>query len=216
MDLNSMLANFKQERLKEIPDEIKLIMKKATDDLLAFKIEEKLPKVGSKAIDFTLKNHLGKEFKLSEAVKNRFVILTFYRGGWCPYCNLQLNYLNSRLDEFNSVNADLVAVSPELPDFADKTIDRHGLKFQVLSDVGNKVAKKYNLVFKLPDELVALYLKLGHNLSAYNGNENAEIPVPATFVINSDMRISYSFGKADYTVRAEPDEIIEAIKRETV
>jgi len=212
MSLNKMLSDFKNERLKEIPEEIKVMMKKATDDLLASKIEEKLPKVGDMAIDFSLTNHLDEEFILSEAVKDKFVILTFYRGGWCPYCNLQLNYLNSRLQDFKNLNAELVAVSPELPDYADKTINRHDIKFQVLSDVDNKVAKKYNLVFRLPDELVKLYLKLGHNLSAYNGNDKAEIPVPATFVINSDMKIIYSFGKADYTVRAEPDDIIEAIK----
>lgn len=212
MTLKEIIENFKKERLSQIPDDVKAIMMKATEDLINSGIEEQLPKVGEKIFDFTLPNYDGKEVRLGELLENGPVVLNFYRGGWCPYCNLQLNYLQSRLDDFKKYGAVLVAVSPELPDMAASTVDRHSIKFYVLSDVDNKVAKKLGLVFKLPDEVVSIYKKLGHDLEKYNGNDKYEIPIPATFVIDKDFTIRYSFGKADYTQRAEPDDIIEVLK----
>ena len=100
-----------------------------------------------------------------------------------------------------------------MPDLASLTVEKHNIKFKILSDIGNKVGKKYGIVFKLPDRLADLYVKLGIDLKKYNGNENNEIPVPATFVIDKNMTVKYSFGKADYTLRAEPDDIIEVLKK---
>lgn len=213
MKLQEKIDNFKSERLPQIPDEIKDVMKSSTEELIASGIEKNIPKIGEKVADFCLKNFDGKSVTLSEEVKNGNVILTFYRGGWCPYCNLQLNYLQSRIDDFLKYNGNLIAVSPELPDLALLTAEKHDIKFKILSDIGNKVGKKYGIVFKLPDKLADLYVKLGIDLKKYNGNENNEIPVPATFVIDKNMTVKYSFGKADYTLRAEPDDIIEVLKK---
>lgn len=213
MKLQEIIDKFKLERLPQIPDDIKDVMKSSTEELIASGIEKNIPKIGDKVADFSLKNFDERGVTLSEEVKNGNVILTFYRGGWCPYCNLQLNYLQSRIDDFLKYNGNLIAVSPEMPDLASLTAEKHNIKFKILSDIGNEVGKRYGIVFKLPDRLAELYAKLGIDLKRYNGNENNEIPVPATFVIDKNMTVKYSFGKADYTLRAEPDDIIEVLKK---
>lgn len=212
MTLEEKIYEYRKESAKKISDEDIKIMQKAVEDLVKTGIEESVPKLGSKAIDFTLKNFDGTDVTLSELVKNKFVILSFYRGGWCPICNIELNYLQSRLLDFEKLNAILVAISPEKPDFASETVKRHNLKFPVLSDIDNKVAKKYNLVFKMPDNLVEIYKKFGLDVAKHNGNDKWEIPIPATFLVDNDMVIRYAFKKADYSKRAEPDDIIEVLK----
>lgn len=213
MKLQQIIDDFKNERFKQIPDDIKAVMKSSTEDLIKAGIQDSIPGVGKKLPDFCLKNYDGTDVILSEEVKNGNVILTFYRGGWCPYCNLQLNYLQSRMNDFLKYNGRLIAVSPELPDLASLTVEKHKIRFKILSDIGNEVGKKYGIVFKLPDDLAGLYVKLGIDLKKYNGNGKNEIPIPATFVIDKDMTVRYSFGMADYTKRAEPDDIIDVLKK---
>jgi len=212
MTLKEKIEEFKKESASKIPEDDRKIMEQATEDLIKTGIEENILKVGSKAFDFTLKNFDGTDVTLSNRAEKQPVILSFYRGGWCPICNLELNYLQSRLSDFEKYNAALIAVSPEQPEFANETVERHDIKFPVLSDIGNQVAEKYGLVFKMPENLIKIYKKFGLDVAKYNGNDKWEIPIPATFVIDKNMIIKYAFGKADYSKRAEPDEIIEVLK----
>ncbi|WP_299252230.1 peroxiredoxin-like family protein [uncultured Lacinutrix sp.] len=167
--------------------------------------------LGDKAIDFTLKNALGECTNLQTTLNNGPVILTWYRGGWCPYCNLTLQFLQNSLPEFKKYGANLLALTPELPDKSLSTTEKHSLQFQVLSDVGNKVAKQYGLAFKLTDALAEVY-KNGIGLHNYNGDTSSELPITATYVIDKNGIVQYAFLDADYRKRASITTIVDALK----
>jgi len=166
--------------------------------------------VGDEAVPFTLKNQTGEEVSLSDLLEDGPVILTWYRGGWCPYCNITLAFLQEKLPEFELAGAQLVALTPELPDSSMSTSEKNELEFDVLSDIGNKVAREYGVVFKLTDDVAARYQK-GFNLHAYNGDETDELPLAATYVIDTDGKIRYAFLDVDYRNRAEPSDIIDVL-----
>lgn len=166
--------------------------------------------VGDEAVEFTLQNQTGDEVSLSNLLEEGPVVLTWYRGGWCPYCNITLAFLQEKLPEFELAGAQLVALTPELPDSSMSTTEKHELQFDVLSDVGNKVAREYGVVFKLTDDVAARYQQ-SFNLHAYNGDETDELPLAATYVIDTNGKIQYAFLDVDYRNRAEPAAIIEAL-----
>lgn len=166
--------------------------------------------VGDKAPNFTLKNAKRERVTLYDELKNGPVVLIWYRGGWCPYCNLTLRRLQDELPNFKRYNATLIALTPELPDSTLSTTEKNELSFQVLSDIGNKVAKEYGVVFELT-EAVAKRYQDGFDLHGYNGDKSNTLPLAATYVIDKNGKIVYAFLDADYRNRAEPKEIIEAL-----
>ncbi len=166
--------------------------------------------VGDKAPDFELNDQNGEAVKLSDMLEDGPVILTWYRGGWCPYCNITLSFLQAKLADFELAGAQLVALTPELPDSSMSTSEKNELEFDVLSDVGNVVARQYGVVFKLTDAVAARYQQ-GFDLHSYNGDESDELPLAATYVIDTEGVIRYAFLDVDYRNRAEPDDILEVL-----
>ena len=167
--------------------------------------------VGDKAPNFVLNNALGTPVRLNDYLKKGKVVLTWYRGGWCPYCNLTLHDLQQELPNFEMNGANLIALTPELPDKSISTAEKNDLEFEVLSDVGNKIAKEYGIVFKLTDEVAKMYNK-SFDLNGYNGDESNELPLSATYIINEKGEIIYAFLDADYRNRAEPSELTDFLK----
>ncbi|TDO20274.1 peroxiredoxin-like family protein [Pedobacter duraquae] len=167
--------------------------------------------VGDKAPDFELNNAVNRPVKLSTLLRSGPVILSWYRGGWCPYCNIQLRYLQSYLSQFKAAGARLVALSPELPDKSLSTTEKNELTFEVLTDYNNTVARQFNIAFTLNEELVDIYNNF-HKLEDYNGVATNELPIPATYVIDTDGMIRYAFVDPDYRKRAEPAEILAVLK----
>lgn len=167
--------------------------------------------VGDKAPLFTLTNAVGEEISLESQLKKGPVVLVWYRGGWCPYCNINLHYLQEELPNFKAEGANLLALSPELPDQTISTAEKNELDFQVLSDLGNKVAREYGVVFKLTDEVAKRYNE-SFGLNQHNGDESNELPLAATYIINTDGVIEYAFLDVDYRNRAEPAELTEFLK----
>lgn len=213
MSLSLEIKKFQKEFLSQVPNEILDQMLSATERLIASGLSDKALKKGGVAPDFTLPNATGKSISSTDLLKDGPLVLSFYRGGWCPYCNLEFNALQKALPEIETLGAKLIAISPETPDNALTTAEKHNLRFEVLSDVGNKLARDFGLVFALAEELRPIYKSFGIDISAYNGDELYELPIPATYIINSDRTIRYSFVNADYTQRAEPSEILEALRR---
>lgn len=137
--------------------------------------------------------------------------MTFYRGSWCPYCNLELRAYQRSLADIKNQGAQIVAVSPELPDSSLSNVGKLSLEFEVLSDVGNKVARQFGLVFTLPDDLIEVYKQLNSDITGYNGDDNWELPIPATYVFAPDRRIIFAYINVDYLQRANPQQIVEVL-----
>ncbi|RPD98864.1 AhpC/TSA family protein [Aureibaculum marinum] len=167
--------------------------------------------VGDTAIDFTLQNASGKNVTLYNELKKGPVILMWYRGGWCPYCNMTLHYMQESLSEFKKYNANLLALTPETPDNSISTKEKHDLQFEVLSDIDNIVARQYKVVFKLTDDVKEAY-ENSFGLSNYNNNDKGELPLAVTYIIGQDRVIKYAFLDADYRNRAEPKDLVEFLK----
>ncbi len=169
--------------------------------------------VGDKAPDFSLSNATGKTIRLSDLLKDKRVILTFYRGTWCPYCNLQLSHYQKSLNEIHDLGAELVAISPQTPDESLNVKEKNELNFEVLSDNGNIVARKYTTVFINNDKPVNTMTELGFDFDAHYPDDSRELPIPAVFIIEKDATVLFakSLG-GDYRNRVEVSEIIDTIK----
>jgi len=216
-DNQASLAAKLQEQAEKmqtmIPDQTMEVIAKEGNKLASLKLEANFPKPGEIASDFELPSITGKNIKLYDQLKDKNVVLVFYRGGWCPYCSLELRAYQAYLEDFKKDGAVLIAISPELPDKASETAGKNQLNFEVLYDKASTVAKKYNLVFKLTDELIEIYKQLGIDVESANGDDSNELPVPATLVIDRDKTIRYVFADIDYTKRAEPSEILKVLKQ---
>jgi peroxiredoxin len=192
--------------------EVNAVMDRMIDDLRRSEIMRDAPAAGDTAPGFTLPDARGGEVALATLLERGPVVLTFYRGGWCPYCNIALRAYERALPELRERGAELVAVSPQLPDASLSTAERNALSFPVLSDVGNLVAREYGLVFTVPDEVITYYREhRKHDLTAANGPGDWELPVPATFVIAPDGTVVLADVDPDYTRRLEPAAILEAL-----
>jgi peroxiredoxin len=138
-------------------------------------------------------------------------VVTFYRGIWCPYCSLQLKAYQKVLPEILRLGASLVAVSPQSPDKSQATLLKNFLQYEVLSDLGNIVARQFGLVYQVPEWVRSTYLSFGTNLPAFNGDSSWELPIPGTFVIGRGRRILLAYADSDPRNRLEPAAILEAL-----
>lgn len=188
------------------------IMESALEDLRNSKIIETAVSKGAQIPHFKLPDGRGKMVSSQKLLKKGPLVITFYRGGWCPYCNLQLHDLQKYLPNIQALGAELVAISPETPDNSMTTAEKNKLEFYVLSDAGNKVAHQFGLSYKLPPDLIELYQEFGIDLTKSNGTTDGELPIAATYVVNKEGEIIYSFLDIDYKKRAETTEIIEVLE----
>jgi peroxiredoxin len=169
--------------------------------------------VGADAPDFVLPDATGRSVRLSELLRSAPVVLAFYRGEWCPYCNLTLRTWQERLAEMSKAGGQLVAISPQRPSNALSLTDKHELAFPVLSDESQDVIRAYKLRFNLPPQLKELYGNAwALDLTEQNADGSWSLPVPGTFVIGQDRRIKFAFVSADYRLRAEPDDVVAALQ----
>lgn len=177
-------------------------------------ILEKAINLGDKAPNFTLPDALGNPVSLYDELAKGPVILTWYRGSWCPYCNIQLHDYQASLGDIQAAGAQLVAVSPELSDSALSWKEKNELEFIVLSDVGNKIAREYGIVYRIPQAIEGGYVAGGRNdLTKYNGDDSLELPLAVTYVIGPDGTVDYAFVDADYRKRAETSDVVEFVKQ---
>lgn len=197
---------------KKADENTRKIYQEGLDKLSESGILEAAKNIGDIAPNFTLENALGNEISLQKYLDKGPVVLVWYRGGWCPYCNINLHYLQEELPNIKAQGATLLALTPELPDQSISTTEKHNLDFEVLSDLNNKVAREYGVVFKLTDEVAKMYNeKFG--LNTHNGDSSNELPLAVTYIINTDGKIVYAFLDVDYRNRAEPSEITSFLKK---
>ena len=212
MSLKDELDKLRAASAEKFPRETLAVMQGATKDLIASGIAEQSANQGSAAPDFSLPNAHGEPVASEALWGDGPAVVSFYRGGWCPYCNVELKALQDRLPEIEALGARLVAITPETPDNALSTQEKNEIAFDVLSDDGNRVASAFGLTFRLPDAVNDIYKGFGIDLEASNGEASQTLPVPATFVIDKGGKVLRAFVDADYTQRLEPDEVIAALK----
>lgn len=184
----------------------------ALDELRMNGVKEKSLKVGAVVSPFVLPDAQGNSFESTRHLKTGPLVVVFYRGGWCPYCNLHLRTLQQSLKEFEKYHAQLVAISPQSPDNSLTTTQKNALSFAVLSDAGSKVASTFGITFVFSEKLQQLYRESGIDLEQLNASKDWALPLPATYVIDRDGTVAYAFVEEDYQRQAQPSEIIGALK----
>ena len=212
MTLQDKLDAFRAEFSGKAPPHIVEAMKKATADLVATGQAERALKVGDQAPGFTLPGPDGKPVASRDLLTRGPLIVTFYRGVWCPYCNIELQALQQALPEIEAAGAALVAISPESASNSRKSTRQNELSFPILTDLGNEVAAAFGLRYRLPDELVTIYKGFGNDLALVNGEPSWTLPMPGRFVIAPDGVIAYAEVNPDYTRRPDPEALMPALR----
>jgi len=168
--------------------------------------------VGARAPEFSLPDHNGKLVSSAELLVRGRLVLCFIRGRWDPFCCGQMEAMNRALPEIEQVRASLVAISPQTVKHSFFMADQHRLRFPLLSDAGNQVARQFGLVYRVPEEQEAIYRRAFVNLPLTNGDESWELPIPAAYVLDCDGRVLFAYANEDYTQRAEPGEMVERLR----
>ncbi|ALM86012.1 peroxiredoxin-like family protein [Bordetella sp. N] len=196
-----------------VPYSVIETMHRATAELIASGAAQKALKAGDQAPAFTLNDQDGKPVSSAELLSQGPLVLTFYRGVWCPYCNLELQAVQATLPEILAAHANVVAISPQVAPNSRKSARQNELTFPILSDPHNDVAAAFGLRFALQDYLVDLYKSLKNDLPAFNGDPSWTLPMPARYVIAPDGTIVYAEVNPDYTRRPDPAEMLPAIRK---
>lgn len=196
-----------------VPPKIIETMRRATAELIASGAAGRALKAGDKAPAFTLKDPDGQPVSSADLLAKGPLVVSFYRGVWCPYCNMELQALQTALPEFQKLGASLVAISPQTAVNSRKSVRQNALGFPILSDTHNDAAAAFGIRFALPDYLVDLYKSLKNDLPAFNGDPSWTLPMPARYVIGQDRTILYAEVNPDYTRRPEPEDMLPALRR---
>jgi len=219
--LTSRIATFKQQflpQLREILGEEKYNLFQAENSRMASSgLEKQALKVGDIGPDFTLPNYDGSMYNLNNELQSHHVIVHFYRGAWCPYCNFSLQAHSEFLDEYDDYNATFVAITPQLPEVITTSVNQadHQYAFPILSDNHLEVIPAYHLLFTLSPELQQIHINgLNVSLAQYYGNDKGDLPIPATYILERKTgKIVWAHVEWDFTVRADPLDIIEELQK---
>jgi len=212
LTLTEQLAGFKAGFKQRAAPERVAVMERATADLKASGIERRALQAGDKAPDVTLPDAMVRPVRLSDLWQRGPLVVIFYRGGWCPYCNLELRAWQQHLAALEGLGSSLVAISPQTTDNSLSTAAKNELAYPVLSDSGLVAATGFGIGFEMPQALIELYRNGGNDLPVLNGNGQWVLPVPATYVIGRDGRIVFAHVEADYRERAEPAQVLAAVE----
>ena len=213
--LDAFKADFKGGKAPYFaPPEIHPIMERATAELIASGQAGRALQAGDQAPVFTLDDPEGQPVSSAELLAQGPLVISFYRGVWCPYCNLELQALQETLPQFVALGASLVAISPQVAANSRKSQRQNKLGFPILGDPENAVAAAFGLRFTLPGYLVDLYKMLKNDLSAFNGDPSWTLPMPARYVIAQDGTIVYAEVNPDYTLRPEPASMLPVLRHQ--
>jgi peroxiredoxin len=206
--LREIFAERKDLIAKYVPAETQTIHAAAIAELKQQNLATNILPVGAKASEFQLQDHGGKGVSSSDLLAKGRLVLCFIRGRWCPFCVAQMEAMNLILPEIERAGATLVAISPQTVKQSFFMRDQHKLRFPLLSDAGNKVARQFGLTYRVPDEQRAVYQRAFVNLPFMNGDDSWALPIPATYIIDRDGLVLFASANEDYTERPEPEDIV--------
>jgi peroxiredoxin len=198
---------------KYVPAETQAIHAQAVVELKQQQLAANILPVGAKAPDFELQDHNGKLVSSSHLLAQKRLVICFIRGRWCPFCVGQIEAMNLIQPKIEQAGAILVAISPQTVKQSFFMHDQHKLRFPLLSDAGNKVARQFRLTYRVPQAQEAVYRRAFVNLPFTNGDESWELPIPATYIVDRNGTILYASANEDYTERPEPSEIVNALAK---
>ena len=216
MSLKEQLKQMKEATLERMPQSIIQVFENSIDEIKKNGLKEKALKIGDKVPDVPLTNIDEGTVLLSELQKTDYLILNFYRGGWCPYCNMELREYERLREDFNQLNTDIVGISAERIERSSQTSHKNALSFPVLTDVNAQLMKEIGIVFQLDKASKQEYINFGIHLDEIHANSSFELPVPAVYVINKDREIVYVHIEEDYMTRLEPSILLEFIRNKSV
>jgi len=196
-----------------VPPAVIETMHRATAELIASGAADKALKAGDTAPAFTLNDPDGRPVGSAELLRKGPLVLSFYRGAWCPYCNMELQALEAARPAFEQLGATLVAISPQTAPNSRKSLRQNSLGFPILSDPEGTVAAAFGLRFRLPDYLVELYKSLKNDLPSFNADPAWTLPMPGRYVIARDGTILYAEVNPDYTRRPEPEDMLPVLRQ---
>src|SRR5436305_7944715 len=210
--LREIFAERKELIAKYVPAETQAIHAQAVAELKARQLSATILPVGSKAPDFELQDHNGTPVNSSALRAKGPLVLCFIRGRWCPFCVGQAEAMNLILPQIEKAGATLVAISPQTVKQSFFMHDQHKLRFPLLSDVGNRLARQFGLTYRVPPAQEAVYRRAFVNLPFTNGDDSWELPIPLTYIVDRDGTILYASADEDYTQRPEPMEVFRACR----
>jgi peroxiredoxin len=215
MTLKQDIEAFTAETAGRLPPELLADLRKSIDEVRRSGIAKRALAAGDTAPEFTLPNAHGRPVALADLLRRGPLIISFYRGVWCPYCNLELRAYQTILSEIRAAGGDFIAISPQTPDNSLSTAEKNALKFEVLSDHGNRVASQFGIAYAIPEVVKKTTSMFGADIAAINGADDDRLPISATYVIGPDRLIVLASVDPDFRVRLEPADALAALRRLT-
>ena len=213
--LHQIFAERKELIAKYVPPETQAIHARTVAELKERNFAANIVPVGAKVPGFELQNHDGRIVSSTDLLAKGWLLLCFIRGRWCPFCVGQMEVMNLVVSQIESAGATVAAISPQTVKQSFFMRDQHKLRFPLLSDPGNTVARQFGLTYRVPDFQEAVYRRAFVNLPLVNGDENWELPIPATYILDCDGTVVYASANADYTERPEPSDIVTFLQDRT-
>jgi peroxiredoxin len=210
--LRDIFAERKELIAKYVPAETQAIHARAVAELQRQHRAEKVLPVGARVPEFQLQDHEGKSISAADLLALGRLVLWFIRGRWCPFCVAQMEAMSLILPDIERAGATLAAVSPQTVQQSFFMRDQHKLRFPLLSDAGNNLARQFGLTYRVPDEQQAVYRRAFVNLPFVNGDKSWELPIPATYIIDRDGNVLYASANEDYAERPEPEDIVNFLQ----
>lgn len=211
--VEALLKARAEQLSQKTPDDVKSASRQGLEELVRSGIAETALNIGDKIPAFKLPDAHGNAVSSEYLLADGALVIVFYRGAWCPYCNLYLHSLQEYLPEFESLGASLVAISGEPPDRSLEVEQKDSLTYPVLSDTALIASRKFGIVYEVPQVIQQVMTERGFDLKTYYGTDKAELPLSATYVVDRNGKIIYAFLDPDYKLRAEPANIIAALKK---
>lgn len=214
MKLIKELTEIQQSMATQLPEEVLDIMGSSLSEMLNQKLDSNALTVGDTAPDFSLQSTNQNNVNLYELLKTKPVIISFFRGSWCPFCVTELeHYQKNLVTDKKPIATHFLAISPQKTEISSQLCQNNNISLTILSDEGNEVAKKYGLVFTLPDNVRDLYKNLGANLHDFNGDNSYQLPIPATYIIDQNKKIIFSYINVNYMERVDISELQNVLQK---